>query len=180
MVLGARVLGAGAVRTGSGRRGQSTVEFALIYSAILLPLTFALVFTLQLLWIWHSVVDFTREGARYAATHCWQAGGANVIQYMRTHVPAMVDQQAFSSGPAEITVQYQARDVDTGELGDFECDNDCSVQCVPDLVRVSVSGYEFRHFMSYWGLPPVSIPNFSTSVAIESAGCDTEQNQCLP
>ena len=29
------------------------------------------IFVAEMLWVWHSVVDFTRDGARYAATHCW-------------------------------------------------------------------------------------------------------------
>src|SRR6266571_2926173 len=35
-------------------RGQSTVEFALVYGFVLLPLTFIFVFACQLLWVWHS------------------------------------------------------------------------------------------------------------------------------
>ncbi len=57
------------------RSGQSSVEFALLYSAAILPLTFMIVFVSEALWIWHSVVDFTRDGANYAATHCWMGDG---------------------------------------------------------------------------------------------------------
>src|ERR1019366_5779452 len=49
--------------------GQATVEFAVLYAAVVLPLTFMIVFVSEMLWIWHSVADFTRDGARYAATH---------------------------------------------------------------------------------------------------------------
>ena len=52
--------------------GQTVVEYALIYAGVILPLTFAIVFLGELLWVWHSVVDYTRDGARYAASHCWQ------------------------------------------------------------------------------------------------------------
>ena len=45
----------------------------MVFGGILRPLTFALIFTAQLLWIWHSVNDFTRQGAGYAATHCWES-----------------------------------------------------------------------------------------------------------
>ena len=70
--------------------GQSTIEYVLVSAGVFLPLTFAIVYTAELLWVWHSVVEFTRDGARYAATHCWQGDGSNVTAYMRTHVPAMV------------------------------------------------------------------------------------------
>lgn len=167
-------------RSRGAESGQQLVEFAVIYSAVVLPVTFALIFTAQLLWIWHSVADFTRDGARYAATHCWQNGAGNVLEYMRSRVPLMFDREQFVSGPAEIQVQYFSRDPDTGALAEFSCDGECSAQCVPDTVSVQVANYEFRTFLNYLGLAPVQIPSFVTSVPIESAGCDPEQATCVP
>src|SRR3954464_5820314 len=103
------------------KRGQATVEFALTFSAVILPLIAMIVFTAQLLWVWHSVVDFTRDGARYAVTHCWQGSGGNVVSYMRTNVPAMVDSDQFQQGVADIVVQYFGRNLETGALEDFSC-----------------------------------------------------------
>jgi len=74
------------------RSGQALVEFALAWGAVILPLTFMIIFTSELLWIWHSVADFTRDGARYAATHCWQGDGSNVVSYMKANLPPMPDQ----------------------------------------------------------------------------------------
>lgn len=163
------------------RRGQATIEFALLYAGIILPVTFAIVFTAEMLWVWHSVVELTRDGARYAVTHCWQPGASNVQQYIRTHVPRTVDMDQFQSGQAEITIEYLSRDPDTGQLTDFICDNgECSTLCVPDTVSVSVTNYQFRRFVSFFGLPPVAIPTFRTSLPMESAGCDPEQGTCLP
>src|SRR5712675_608914 len=64
------------------RSGQASIEFALLYGAVILPLTFMIVFVSEMLWVWHSVVDFTRDGANYAATHCWMGDGGNVTTYM--------------------------------------------------------------------------------------------------
>src|SRR5581483_5244815 len=165
----------------SPARGQATIEFVITQLVIVIPLTFAIVFTAELLWVWHSVVDFTRDGARYASTHCWQGSGENVVAYMRTHVPPMPDIDQFQQGQAEIVVRYFARDPDTGALTDFTCDGgECSTECVPDAVSVTIRGYEYRKFMSYLGLPPVALPDFHTSLPIESAGCDPEQGTCLP
>lgn len=160
--------------------GAVTVEYALAYLGVLLPLTFAVIFTAELLWIWHSAADFTRQGARYASTHCWQAGGDNVTSYMKTHVPLMIDQDQFVNGTADLVVTYYAKDPDTGQLTEFSCDSDCTSSCVPDAVTVAVRNYEFRQFVSYLGLPPVPMPDFQTSMPIESAGCDPEQGTCLP
>ena len=165
----------------TSRSGQATIEYAILYAGVILPMTFAIVFAAEMLWVWHSVVDFTRDGARYATTHCWSAGGDNVLQYMRTHVPRMIDMDQFQQGQAELAVQYFSRDPDTGSLVDFACDGgDCSVNCVPDAVTVSVSSYEFRRFVNFLGLPPVPIPDFRSSLPMESAGCDPEQATCLP
>lgn len=167
-------------KRGGGERGAVTIEYALAYLGVILPLTFAVIYTAELLWIWHSAADFTRAGARYAATHCWQAGGQNVLNYMRSNAPLMVDRQQFTDGTAELSVIYYSKDPDTGTLAEFSCDGDCSTNCVPDTVTVAVRNYEFRYFLSYLGLPPVVMPNFQTSVPIESAGCDPEQGTCLP
>ncbi len=167
----------------SGRRGQSTVEFALIYGGVLLPLTLLILFTAELLWIWHGVVEFTREGAQYAATHCWQSGAENVLNYMRSRVPPMIDREQFQSGPAEIVVEYFARDPETGALAEFSCDGgDCSTACVPDLVTVRVRNYEFRRLTGLLGLPPIPLPDFRMTLPMESAGCVAGEQEvtCTP
>ncbi|MGB9604756.1 MAG: TadE family protein [Bryobacteraceae bacterium] len=163
--------------------GQSTLEFALIYGAVLMPLTFMIVFAAELLWVWHGVVEFTREGAQYAATHCWQAGADNVLNYMRSRVPLMIDREQFLSGPAEIVVEYYARDPETGALVEFSCDGgDCSTACVPDLVTVRVRNYEFRKFSGFLGLPPIPLPDFRMTLPMESAGCVAGEQEvsCMP
>lgn len=163
----------------SARRGQATVEYALVYAGVLLPVTFMLIFTSQLLWAWHSIAEFTREGARYASTHCWQGSGDNVRTHMRANVPVMVDRDQFVNGEVDIQVQYFARDPDTGQLAEFTCDGaECSTECVPDAVIVRIQNYEFRRFMSFLGLPAVAVPDFQTSLPMESAGCDPELGSC--
>ncbi|MEZ5398341.1 MAG: pilus assembly protein [Bryobacteraceae bacterium] len=164
-----------------GRRGQQAVEFGVTWVTLFFPLVMMLIFTAQLLWVWHSVVEFTREGARYAATHCYQGGGANVVNYMQQNTPIMIDREQFRGGQAEIVVSYYSRDADSGTLGDFTCDGgDCTRDCVPDVVRVGINNYQFQHFVSYLGLPPVSIPNFSATVAVQSGGCTPDSEDCNP
>jgi hypothetical protein len=148
------------------RKGQALTEFAVMYSAVFLPLTFMTVFVSQALWIWHGMVEFTRDGARYAATHfCGQADGSNVLTYMQSHVPPIVDQAQFQAGgSATILVQYTyAEGVDSSLCG----------SCVPDSVTVSVTGYTFGRLAGFLRLPGIAMPPFTTNLPIESAGLDS-------
>ena len=132
------------------KSGQAAIEFAVLYAGVVLPLTFMIVFVSQMLWVWHSVADFTRDGARYAATHCWIADASNVAGacgYMPTHVPPMIDMDQFQNGDAGIQVEYFQTDLTTGALTPFTCDAcDCSAGCVPDAVSVSITNYRFTRF----------------------------------
>ena len=91
-----------------GESGQTTVEYGILYAGVILPLTFAIIFVAEMLWVWHSVVDFTRDGAQYAATHCWESNGQNVITYMQTHVPRMVGMEG-GAGPVGREGELQHR-----------------------------------------------------------------------
>ncbi len=162
------------------RSGQAVLEFALMYVGVIVPLTFGIIFLAEMLWTWHSVVELTRDVARYAATHCYEGDGANVISYMQTHVPPMVDQAQFQQGQAMLSIQYWAKDPDTGQLTAFTCDSECSVDCIPDAVTVGISNYQWSHFLDFLKIQPVTIPPFTTSLPIESAGCDPQQGSCLP
>jgi len=162
-------------------RGATTVEFALAYGLILLPLTFMFVFACQMLWVWHSVAEWTRAGAKYAATHCFQTGGDNVRNWMRANVPRMVDQERFRQGEVEVNVEYFVQDPATGAPTAFECQAaDCSVECIPDQVRITVAAYEYRRMFDVLGLAPVPLPDFRTTVSMEGAGCNAEEATCLP
>ncbi len=75
--------------------GQEVVEYALLAAGVVIPLLFAIIFVGQMLWVWHSVAEFTREGARYAATH----GGMYLREgtAQQTGVPAIVNSSELKS-----------------------------------------------------------------------------------
>ena len=117
-------------------------------------------------WVWHSMVEFTREGARYAATHCWQADSAERDDL---HADARAGEyrcqiSSGTGGTAQINVQYFQRDPGYRTCSNpFACDGDCSANCVPDAVTVSVTNYQFRRFVSFLHLQPVHharVPHF--------------------
>jgi hypothetical protein len=160
--------------------GQAIVEYILVYAVLLLPLTFMVTFTAQMMWVWNSGVEWTRNGARYAATHCAQAGGGNVQNFMRQNVPATVDQDQFQNGGVGIQVNYFSRDPESGDLVEYECGSECSLECTPDVVSIRVQNYQFRGLQGYLGFAPISMPDWVTTLPIESAGCDPETAECTP
>jgi hypothetical protein len=164
-----------------GRKGQATIEFALLYGGVIIPLTFGMIYVSEMYWIWHSMVEFTRDGARYAATHCFQSDTQNVVTYMQTHVPVNIDQAQFQTGgTAQIDVVYQQLDpLGTGLLGPMQCDGTCSTDCVPDAVTVSISNYQIAWFVTYLNLPPVVLPPFPTSVSVQSNGCNGDNGSVV-
>lgn len=157
-------------------RGQALIEFALLYAGVILPLTFMIIFVAQMLWIWHGVVDFTRDGARFAATHCYQANGANVIAYMQSHVPAIIDQNRFQTGEVTIAVEYFSLNAD-GTTSTFNAD--ACAGCLPDAVSVSIPNYQFLRFSGFFRLPPVTMPPFTTNLPMESGGFQDASGACV-
>ena len=147
------------------RRGQALTEFAVLYGGVVLPLTFMTIFVAQALWVWHGVNEWTRDGARYAATSCYDSDAVNrVTTYMQSHVPPMIDRNQFEpGGSASIQVQY----------GEAACDG-----CVPDTVSISVADYSFGRMSGYFGLPGIVLPPFTTNLPMESAGFRDASGGC--
>jgi hypothetical protein len=173
----ARPASAAAKHSGSRRaRGQALIEFAVMYSAVVLPMTFMVIFVAEMLWIWHGVGEFTRDGARFAATHCYQADSSNVIAYMQSHVPPVIDQAQFQNGQVTIQVQYFSSAAD-GSLTAFAQPPECG-DCLPDSVSVSVANYQFTRLAGFLRLPPVTMPSFTTNLPMESAGFQDASGVC--
>jgi len=155
--------------------GQALTEFAVVYAAVVLPLTFMTVFVAETLWVWHGVVEFTRQGAQYASTHCWQPDAANVVAWMESHVPAIIDQAQFQNGNAGISVEYFS----DGGLTAFSGET-CGGVCIPDPVSFGITDYRFTRFAAFMKLPPTTIPPFTTIVPMESAGFQDASGSCVP
>ena len=85
---------------------------------------------------------------------------------MRANVPKMVDQDQFRDGGADIDIAYFQRNAETGALEEFTCGGaECSRECVPDVVSVRINNYQFTRLFSYFGLQPVTSPQFLHDVA---------------
>lgn len=163
------------------RTGQATIEMAIALALVILPMTLALIAFAEIAWTYHALVTLTRQGARYAGTHCWSdSAGSNVVTWMQANSPAFPDRQQLIGGGIQIQVSYWRHDPETHQSTPFECSGGCDLQCVPDSVTVSISGYEFTHFLQMLGLPPLQVPPFATTVEMQSAGANPETAVSLP
>jgi len=148
---------------------------------ILFPVTFGLLMVAQAIWTWSGVIHLTRVGAVYASTHCWQdSSGSNVVNYMQTHLPPLVDANQIVNGPATINVQYWTQDRVNHQTVPFECAASCTPDCVPDAVTVTVTGYQFNSLNRFLGLQPISMPAYSTSIHVESVGGNPDTGESTP
>src|SRR5215831_6115449 len=156
-------------------RGQASVETVVALMLGIVPLTFGLLAFGELAWTYHALAALTRLGARYAATHCWQdESGSNVVSWMKANSPPFLDRPLLVTGGIQIQVNYWMHDAGTHQSVPFSCSGACSSNCVPDSVTVSITGYQFNHYFPLLGLSPLTVPPFSTTVAVESAGGNPE------
>ena len=163
------------------RKGQATVELALALALIVVPITLALLAFVEIAWTYHALTTLTRDGARYASSHCWQdSSGSNVMTWMHENSPMFPDRQMLISGGISIQVSYWRHDLETHTSVPFECGGGCSQECVPDSVTVSISSYSFSHFLPTLGFQPLIVPPFSTTVAMQSAGANPETGASTP
>lgn len=163
------------------RSGQATVEMALALVFVVLPLTLGLLAFIEIAWTYHALTTLTRQGARYAANHCWQdSSGSNVVTWMQGNSPSFPDRQELISGGIQVQVNYWRHDPETHTSVAFECGGGCDLQCVPDSVTVSITGYSFNHFLPMLGFQPLQVPPFSTTVEMQSAGANPETAVSLP
>src|SRR3989442_1262306 len=115
------------MRLKANRRGQATVETALALVAGVLPLTFGLFAFGEIAWTYHALATLTRQGAHYAATHCFQDdAGSNVVSWIQTNAPAFPDRAQLTTGDIQVQVRYWTHDTTLHQSVPFSCSDSCS------------------------------------------------------
>src|SRR5437867_11486532 len=111
-------------------RGQATVEMALALIAGVVPLTLGLFAFTEVAWTYHALVTLTRQGAQYAATHCWHdEAGSNIQNWMQANAPPFPDRRQLTSGEIQIQVTYWMHDPVNHTSATFSCSGFCSAEC---------------------------------------------------
>ncbi len=163
------------------KRGQATVEMALVLVVAIVPLTLGLIGFAELTWTYHALTTLTRDGARYAATHCWtDDAGSNVVAWMQANSPPFIDRTKLITGQIQIQVSYWTHDSLTHQSIPFTCGGGCGSECIPDAVTVRIAGYQITGLLVNIGLQPLQVPPFSTTVEMQSAGGNAETAISVP
>lgn len=158
-----------------GCAGQASIEMALIMMTIMIPLTLGIVAIADVVWTYHALVTLTRQGAHYAATHCYLGdNGQAVTDWMKANAPPFLDKPNIGA-TLQIQVNYWAHDFANNQSLAFSC---AGAPCVPDAVTVSIINYQFTHLLPLLHLQPLQVPAFSTTVEVQSAGIDPESGVC--
>jgi hypothetical protein len=84
----------------------------------------------------------------------------------------------FQGASAQIQVVYFTQNPD-GSVTPFDASACTGSICVPDSVTVSVSNYQYAPFSGFFKLPPVTMPAFTTTVPMESAGYQDNSGTCV-
>jgi Flp pilus assembly protein TadG len=136
------------------QRGVSTVEFALV-GGFALMLLFACIEIGRLLFVWNTLDEATRRGARVAAVTPLGASAA-------TNAVLVYNPFILGLKSSNVTVRY----LDAGYL----------VTANPELVRfveVAVTGYTHTLFIPFISTA-LTPPAFKTTLPVESLGFDPD------
>ena len=102
---------------------------------------------------------------------------------MTTHVPRMIDMDKFQNGDAGMhgaVFLAGPRHRRSSRRSPATAAPNAAPTACPTRSRVSVTSYQFTSGLStFFSLPPVTMPPFTTSMPMQSAGCD-EAGNCLP
>ena len=90
----------------------------------------------------------------------------------------MIDRDQFQTNAAGITVAYFTQAAD-GAQTPFDGSACGGGVCVPDVVSVSVTSYQFNRFSAFFKLGNVKMPPFTTVVPMESGGYQDASGACV-
>lgn len=153
---------------GARQRGLVTVELAMIGAAMLITLMGCIEIG-RALYVWNSLNEATRRGARLAAV-C-PVNHAAIAQVTTLNAPGGGDRSPFMAGltTANVTVEYLGEGgAATTVIGDMR------------FVRVAITGYQHTLMIPFLA-QTIAAPSFQTTVPVESLGYvpELDERQCF-
>jgi len=148
-------------KKGKSEKGQSLVEMALV-CLIFFFLLFGILEFGRALWTYNTIVQSTREAARWAVVNVANAADSTDINRARNIViygyPDVSSGAPLVPGLDSATVTVVIQPLQT----------DASGTAINEKISVSVSNYQFRFIVPI--APTITIPAFETTLFTESKG----------
>ena len=148
-------------KKGKSEKGQSLVEMALV-CLIFFFLLFGILEFGRALWTYNTIVQSTREAARWAVVNVANAADSTDINRARNIViygyPDVSSGAPLVPGLDSATVTVVIQPLQT----------DASGTAINEKISVSVSNYQFQFIVPI--APTITIPAFETTLFTESKG----------
>jgi Flp pilus assembly protein TadG len=144
-----------------GQKGQSLVEMALV-SMIFFFLLFGILEFGRALWTYNTIVQSTRQAARWAVVNV--ANSADSTDINRTRNIVIYGDPDVSSGAPLLP----GLDSATVAVAIQPLQTDASGTAITEKISLSVSNYQFRFIIPI--APTFTIPAFETTLYTESKG----------
>ena len=146
--------------TGNPEKGQALLEFAAV-TLVFFILVFGIIEFGRALWTWNTIVQATREGARYAVVAIPTSGDTEIMKVVAYNDPnATASSIPVVPGLTEANVRVRYLNNDGTAAAN---------KIVADLIEVSVINYRFTFLDSILG-PQIALPPFTTSLPLEGLG----------
>lgn len=139
------------------QKGTTTVEFAIIGS-VMLVLIFGVIEIARAFFVWNSVVEATRRGARVAAV-C-PVNHSSIAKISMFTIPGGGNNSPVLNGLSDENIDLQYLDA----VG-----NPTAVFTQIKSVRVAISGYQHQLMIPFFEVS-LTVPAFSTTIPAESLG----------
>lgn len=146
------------------QQGLATVEFAIVGTALFLILFGALEVS-RALFVWNTITEATRRGARVAAICPYNHAAIKNIAIFNTpggNAPSTI-LPGLTVG--NVTVSYYKTD-GTAAANEGET----------AYVAVAISGYQYTFHIPLMSLAPITLPPFTTTLPAESLGYNPTTN----
>ncbi|MFK8067842.1 MAG: TadE/TadG family type IV pilus assembly protein [Gammaproteobacteria bacterium] len=150
------------------QRGTTTVEFAILGS-VLFILIFGVIEIGRAFFVWNSIGEVTRRGARLAAVCPVNHGSISKVSMF--NAPNGGSESAIFNGLTDSNIDLQYLD---------EAGNTTNTFTAIKSVRVGITGYQHRLLIPFFDMS-ITVPDFSTTIPAESLGYIPElgERQCF-
>lgn len=150
-------------------RGTTTVEFAIV-GALALVVLFGVIEVGRMLFVWNTIAEATRRGARVAAVCPINSPAVDQVTIFGTPGGSSTTSPVLSGlSTANVKVEY------------MEADGDLTLDYIKiDFVRVSIINYQHTLLIPFF-VRTISVPTFSTTLPNESLGYipDINMRKCF-